>query len=135
MKKYLSIILILSITILAWCSIDRNNEKENKITELENKIKTIDNNNNKNDIFEKNKECSMLEKEIILEAERYYWWKIYRIKEIIYSSILKSCLYKIEISYTWYNIKDFDLKDYFWKKLIITSSDELIIDEKIIELK
>lgn len=112
MKKIITL-SIFFVLFLSSCSVDWNWEKDN---------------------FEKKKECANLEEKILLDAKKYYWW-IYNVKDIIYSPILSTCLYKVEISYENSLIKDYDIRDYFEKKLIITSSDEKVIESKIKELK
>lgn len=49
--------------------------------------------------------------------------------------MLNSCLYVVEISYEDSVLKDYDIRNYFEKTLIITSNDKKEIDNKMKELK
>lgn len=68
MKKILPIFLI-PIILLSSCTIDWNDEKDKKIAELEKQTQELQihkENKQKNDegLFERNKECRKLEKEV-----------------------------------------------------------------------
>lgn len=97
MKKIISISL-LSVLLLSSCSIDWNDEKAKKISKLENEIK--------NDIFKKRKECAVLDKEM-LEFAQEFRSTIYEVQEIFYSPKRNSCMFIWDTGYEYY------LFDYF----------------------
>lgn len=55
MKKYIPILLVTSL-LLSACSIDWNDEKDKKITELQAEIE--------NDVFKKKQECQKYQEEV-----------------------------------------------------------------------
>ncbi len=91
MKKLLPFILLTSL-LLSACSIDWNDEKDKKIAELEKQVKSIS--------FEKQKECSKFEKEmmehlmstsVVSKDDTVY------IDAIFYSPERNSCLYRSDV--------------------------------------
>ncbi len=107
MKKIITLVSLL--VILTWCSIDWNNEKDKKIKELEVQI-------NKNDIFIKNTKCAEIWNQFFLDLKKdnektkalLYTWKIK------YSEKLNTCVayYSIINSVNeWYKIIDINTKE------------------------
>lgn len=90
MKKIISL-LLLSLLILSSCSIDWNNEKEQKIVELEKQISDMS--------FERNKEClnliPNLEKRVI-ERNEDSNINTYELIEVFYSKEKKDCLWVLK---------------------------------------
>lgn len=84
-------------------------------------------------LFEKKQECANLNKDIENEAKSYY--TLYKLSEVFYSPKLNDCLYLVEISYKDSSLKDYDIKSFFEKTLILTSNDKVKIDKQIKELK
>ena len=101
MKKIGIIIFLSLLIILSWCSIDFNDEKDNKITSLENKIKELKE-DKKNDLFKKKQECIKYKDEMLKFAKEYDS-AIFALSEIFYSDITKSC-YFISNQWFWENI-------------------------------
>ena len=89
MKKYIPILLVTSL-LLSACSIDWNDEKDKKITELQAEIE--------NDVFKKKQECQKYQEEVerrIQKSEKELndIWDHYNetINEIFYSKSKKTC--------------------------------------------
>lgn len=98
MRKIIVLLIMLTF-VLSSCSIDWNDEKDKKITELRNENlllnKKID-----DDLFQKNVECNKLDAEINAYAINFYWEKV-QIKNIFYSPKRQSCLFSV------YSVRDF----------------------------
>lgn len=90
MKKIFPILLI-SAFLLSSCSIDWNDEKDKKISELEKQINQLSE-KSKNDVFQKRNFCSnqydSLKKNLL-------WWK--KLMEVFYSPVKDSCLYIYQV--------------------------------------
>lgn len=81
MKKYIPFLLIASI-LLSACSIDWNDEKDKKITELGKQIQ--------DDLFKKNKECSEFNEK---KNWTISWQDTSGVIEVFYSPKRNSCVY------------------------------------------
>lgn len=110
MKKIIYLVFfIFSLGILGWCSIDFNDEKDNKIAELEEKIKKYDL-KEKELIFEKKQECNDIVSKIIL-PKKDYQWKSLGIIESFYSYKDNNCYYTVW--HYWDTVKT-SLYNGFW---------------------
>lgn len=87
-----------------------------------------------NDSFAKKQECVQYYDKIKNEAQNNID-NSHRIKEIFYSPILNSCLYQVEIMYPNTLSMDYDIWDYFAKKLIFTTNKIDKFENKVKELK
>lgn len=138
MKKItISILLLLTVSFLSWCSIDWNWEKDKKIVKLEKQLLEL---NNKENEFKKNQECIRLkdsmEKSITNILTKTYesqeilsdinkWIIKIKIWDIFYSRKLNSCVF-------WF-IKTEDLSYFFKEKFyshnyyIINNTNNIIL--------
>lgn len=97
--KHLILILI-PLLFLTSCTIDWNDEKDKKITELEKQIQEIKN----DDSFKRNQECAQLRNEIEARIKSINYknlqedpdYEIYSFSEIFYSSEQNSCFTVID---------------------------------------
>lgn len=120
MKKIiLSILLLLTVSFLSWCSIDWNWEKDQKISNLEKQIEKS-NKEKEKDLFKKRQECLKYNDEMIEQMYHKYWDENIFIEEIFYSPINNSCIYvsSTEIQpEPWVDV--LQLNDFFTKKTIL----------------
>jgi hypothetical protein len=135
MKKIIiSILLILTVSFLSWCSIDWNNGKDKKIIELEKQVSEIKK-EKENDLFKKNIECNKLENEIKSFATNFYWEEI-QIKNIFYSPKRKSCLFSVFVVRSNFDNKIYilDIMDILSKESIYwIDSKELFLYKDVID--
>ncbi|MDD2907384.1 MAG: hypothetical protein PHH98_01965 [Candidatus Gracilibacteria bacterium] len=87
-KALLSMFLVL---ILSSCSIDLNNEKDEKIIKLEKQVEELKK-DKENDLFKKKQECIKYKSDM-LEMAQQFRSEIYEIEEIFYSDYGKSCFF------------------------------------------
>ncbi len=116
--KHLILILI-PLLFLTSCTIDWNDEKDKKITELEKQIQEIKN----DDSFKRNQECAQLRNEIEARIKSINYknlqedpdYEIYSFSEIFYSSEQNSCFTVID-----------------WEKIELISSTGSLTQQKVL---
>jgi hypothetical protein len=112
MKKHVPILILIIISLLlSACSIDWNDSKDKKITELEKQIIDLKEKNN-DYLFQKKQECQKYASEMLNLAKEYRS-EIYELEEIFYSPLEKSCFF---IWKEW--IASRNLFDYLGRKYI-----------------
>jgi len=144
MRKIFALLIFVCL-ILSSCSIDWNDEKDNKIAELEKQLK--------DDAFIKNQECAKLRKEVLSTLSTEYIEGMVKITDSFYSKKTNSCLYRaglykdvLEEGY-FNDLISERIYDYFSNKNIViysnesqkieyvTNEDFNKLEEKIKELK
>ncbi len=110
-------LLLIPLILLSSCTIDWNDEKERKITELEKQIQ--------DDTFKKKQECEKYKPSAV---EKYKNDTNYYLSNIFYSKKYDSCLYGIsnKTSGPYSHI----IIDYLSGKEIIWKNDQCNIDDK-----
>lgn len=126
------IFLLIPLLFLSSCSIDWNDEKDKKISELEKQIQ--------NDIFQKKQECSSYQEKIKWKYNEFEKNSItvnYEIKEIFYSRNKQTCI--LWLSKSTYlenkNSEKYELEDLLtWESLWSTTWNclEIFKDESAI---
>ncbi len=103
MKKIiLSFLLLLTIPFLSWCSIDWNNEKDQKIVKLEKQVEELKK-EKENDLFKKKQECLQYKNDILKdlkekELKANKW--VYVLEQLFYSPKRNWC-YFVSITENW----------------------------------
>ncbi len=134
MRKIIVLLIMLTF-VLSSCSIDWNDEKDKKITELENKVEEIIK-EKESDLFNKKQECKKYQDTAFLFLKE---WD--EIDSIFYSKKLNSCLFSF-ITYETVSLEGFDrdypihvIRDIFTLEYIFRETDYPLWQEKIKELK
>ncbi len=134
MRKIIVLLIMLTF-VLSSCSIDWNDEKDKKITELENKVEEIIK-EKESDLFNKKQECKKYQDTAFLFLKE---WD--EIDSIFYSKKLNSCLFSF-ITYETVSLEGFDrdypihvIRDIFTLEYIFRETDYPLWQEKIKEFK
>lgn len=123
-------ILLIPLLFLSSCTIDWNDEKDKKITELNTKIEEWKEEIKKvkdDELFKKNKECFNLKDNIEKSAKTAD--NFIRVQTIFYSPIIKSCIW--ELIYQSYDKATFEKIPWdYWSILQNLFSNEGLMNSK-----